>query len=229
MPRRRSEIWDYDVQELQKVTEESTSISKILRHYNLNDTGGNHRTLRAKLEYENISYAHIQLGRKSNAGRKFPDARMPPTPKQVENTVLAKDGLKRCSDCSEIKLLADFGLRYKNTEQRHYNCRACQTIKNKEHYQANKQYYYDKNRRWGQQNFDAIFAYKEERGCVDCGMKDGRVLDFDHLGDKEFGIATKARSMAFVSILPEIEKCEIVCSNCHRIRTWERKHISVGE
>ena len=67
-------------------------------------------------------------------------------------------------------------------------------------------------------------------GCVVCGEKDDRVLEFDHVrGIKR---RTKSRPNDGVSrlvkdgyswniIKQEIDKCEVRCRNCHKIRTYE--------
>jgi hypothetical protein len=66
--------------------------------------------------------------------------------------------------------------------------------------------------------------YKMSRGCVDCGYKGHpRALDFDHLSNKSFTIGGKGREKEWKQLLAEIEKCEVVCSNCHRIRTHNRE------
>jgi hypothetical protein len=49
------------------------------------------------------------------------------------------------------------------------------------------------------------------------------VLEFDHLRDKLFSIGNKLSSRSWKSILAEIEKCDVVCANCHRRRTGRRK------
>ncbi len=52
-------------------------------------------------------------------------------------------------------------------------------------------------------------------------------MDFDHLRDKKSKksavglMAMQEHSMKV--ILEEIAKCEVVCSNCHRIRTYGPK------
>jgi hypothetical protein len=70
-----------------------------------------------------------------------------------------------------------------------------------------------------------IAAIKVERGCVDCGYNGHpAALDFDHLPG-----AVKVKSVSLMwgyawdKVLAEIAKCEVVCSNCHRIRTAERR------
>lgn len=63
--------------------------------------------------------------------------------------------------------------------------------------------------------------------CVDCNKTfPFCVMDFDHKPDeiKEFNISTKGQykitpeNIALVE--KEISKCQLICSNCHRIRTW---------
>ncbi len=66
-----------------------------------------------------------------------------------------------------------------------------------------------------------IRNYKLEKGCADCGYKEHHAaLDFDHIdGEKELNVCN-AKSISQAK--NEIEKCEVVCANCHRIRTFER-------
>lgn len=62
---------------------------------------------------------------------------------------------------------------------------------------------------------------KIKTGCKDCGYNAHHVaLDFDHITDNKSFNVCNARSIK--QALKEIEKCEVVCSNCHRIRTYQR-------
>ena len=74
-------------------------------------------------------------------------------------------------------------------------------------------------------NRDFVAAIKLERGCADCGYRaHPDALEFDHL-DRN----TKRDAVGLMLlnsrdlILAEIAKCEVVCANCHRIRTATRK------
>jgi hypothetical protein len=60
--------------------------------------------------------------------------------------------------------------------------------------------------------------------CADCGGHfHPYCMDFDHLRDKKFTIGyAVVSSRRWSEILEEIEKCEIVCANCHRLRTFMR-------
>ena len=66
--------------------------------------------------------------------------------------------------------------------------------------------------------------YKVEKGCADCGYNQHpAALDFDHLPgtEKLFNVSGRvARSPEVV--FAEMEKREVVCANCHRIRTFLR-------
>ena len=66
-----------------------------------------------------------------------------------------------------------------------------------------------------------VLAYLLEHPCVDCGETDPVVLDFDHLRDKTKNVSALLKS-TWTRILREIEKCDVVCANCHRRRTASR-------
>lgn len=75
--------------------------------------------------------------------------------------------------------------------------------------------------------YKAVCDYKLEKGCIDCGYnKHPEALDFDHLPqyEKKHGISALARSnTAPETLWAEIAKCEVRCTNCHRIKTYERR------
>lgn len=70
-----------------------------------------------------------------------------------------------------------------------------------------------------------LWKLKEEIGCVDCGEKYPHyMLDFDHLPEFEkLGSPTNILARySWQKAQEEIKKCEVVCANCHKIRTWTR-------
>jgi hypothetical protein len=63
---------------------------------------------------------------------------------------------------------------------------------------------------------------KEGRPCFDCGVAyPNYVMDFDHVR------GTKDRDVSACTTLAmlkrEIAKCDLVCANCHRERTFRRR------
>jgi len=77
-----------------------------------------------------------------------------------------------------------------------------------------------------------IQDYKEERGCQDCrnegypGMHPFYVLDADHVrGKKILNISRVSRIGSMDLVKEELAKCDIVCANHHRIRTYKRSKL----
>ena len=73
-------------------------------------------------------------------------------------------------------------------------------------------------------NQEKLFDYLDDKSCMDCGVPDSRVLQFDHVrGEKVGNVAEMVtRGYGWESILAEIAKCDIVCANCHSLRTAKR-------
>jgi hypothetical protein len=70
-----------------------------------------------------------------------------------------------------------------------------------------------------------VRQHKEASGCVDCKqMYPYFVLQFDHVGDdKSFNVSKfQNHSVSLESVIAEIEKCEVVCANCHAFRSQKR-------
>ena len=72
---------------------------------------------------------------------------------------------------------------------------------------------------------DYIRQLKTNTPCIDCKTSyPYYVMDFDHVrGIKTKNVSELISTLSKKKIDLEIAKCEIVCSNCHRIRTHERK------
>jgi hypothetical protein len=72
---------------------------------------------------------------------------------------------------------------------------------------------------------DEVNVLKERRGCTDCKRRyPYYVLQFDHLdGSKKVaGIQELIRCSNRDGVVNEIAKCEVVCANCHAVRTFKR-------
>jgi hypothetical protein len=83
---------------------------------------------------------------------------------------------------------------------------------------------WEKDRAHGQRKRLMIQEFKKVP-CMDCGIQyPPYVMDFDHRDP-----ATKVLNISKVyhfgkqKLLDEIEKCDVVCSNCHRERSHQQK------
>lgn len=72
---------------------------------------------------------------------------------------------------------------------------------------------------------DLLNQIKVERGCARCGYNEhSAALDFNHVyGEKLLAIGQDPKA-AWQKLLDEINKCEVLCANCHRIHTFENRH-----
>lgn len=71
-------------------------------------------------------------------------------------------------------------------------------------------------KRWQNENKDRVELYKKEHPCVRCGENDYRCLTFHHLRDKKHNVSAMPSSgFRWETILKEINKCEVLCANCH--------------
>ena len=68
------------------------------------------------------------------------------------------------------------------------------------------------------------FYELKSKPCIDCGGEYiPTAMHFDHIGtDKESGVANMLTQSSWEAIEKEIAKCELVCGNCHALRTAKR-------
>jgi hypothetical protein len=81
------------------------------------------------------------------------------------------------------------------------------------------------NRLLRQRNREYVNSVKANMPCADCGViYPPYVMQFDHVSDnKRDNVANLVRSGVSIKTLQtEINKCELVCSNCHIERTHAR-------
>lgn len=72
----------------------------------------------------------------------------------------------------------------------------------------------------------ALLRAAKDVPCADCGDKfHFAAMDFDHVrGEKKGCLSTMASKITTLdTLLEEMAKCEVVCANCHRVRTYHRK------
>lgn len=128
---------------------------------------------------------------------------------------------KTCSDCEKAKPVSEF---YRHHSKGYQNtCKICKAAYNKSHYLRNKEKYRDSAKAYKKKYRDWYNSLKDGP-CTDCGEKfHHAAMHFDHLEDKSFGLAIgKAKLTPKKEMLKEISKCELVCANCHSVRTWNR-------
>lgn len=127
--------------------------------------------------------------------------------------------MKFCSRCRWTKPFQDFSKRTKSLDGYQAWCKECMKeknhaweLKNKIACQERSRSVYKEKRVW-------LNTFKQVP-CMDCNQRfPSYVMDFDHRENKLWDLSRMVR-FSQEKILAEIAKCDIVCSNCHRIRTY---------
>lgn len=93
----------------------------------------------------------------------------------------------------------------------------------KKHYDANRQAFIDKSARY-RESLRSKLRELKDGPCADCGHKyPWYCMQFDHINDdKEANVSMLVNQGYMTKLLAEVAKCELVCANCHAIRTYKR-------
>ncbi len=135
-----------------------------------------------------------------------------------------------CSKCKKDLDVTSFSSR--GGGKLHKQCKVCKAKAIKRHYKKNKPDYIERAKKKNVERKSKITEILNEIKsvpCKDCNVKyPPHIMDFDHVcGEKYMNIADmRCRLSSFDKILKEVEKCEVVCSNCHRERTYQRHIIN---
>jgi len=138
--------------------------------------------------------------------------------------------MKKCSKCVKTKPLCEFSINKTHKDGRSYRCKECQREYSCNYYKQNKEKHIKAVAKVNKKKDKALKAWVnkfKEVPCADCNRRfPSCAMDFDHVkGEKEFTIsAAVRRKFNRKRILKEIQKCEVVCANCHRVRTKDRIH-----
>lgn len=134
--------------------------------------------------------------------------------------------MKRCNRCGQTKPFADFHVHRTRADGLQVYCKACRSEIDHERYEriiGGPAPRYPRlpgrvsNRGW-------ILSLKAGLPCTDCGRTYPlAVMQWDHLPGRVKVADVSAMALyTREEILAEIAKCELVCTNCHTIRTGMR-------
>ena len=132
--------------------------------------------------------------------------------------------MKICTKCKNPKSVDLFAKRSSASDGLASWCKACFAENARIKYSNNKQ---ERDRKVKnrkallEQNRQNLHDLLQNSCCVDCGLSDWRVLQFDHIDYslKQFNVSEMLWSYSWKTIQNEINKCEVRCANCHVIRT----------
>ena len=123
---------------------------------------------------------------------------------------------KICSRCKTEKVIEDFPFSNTARNIRHGQCKPCRRIMSKEHYLRNKTQYVTRAEKHNTKMAKLFQEFKDSLSCSVCGEPQACCLDFHHIRDKEFAISEAIAKVGITKLVEELEKCSVLCSNCHR-------------
>ncbi len=131
----------------------------------------------------------------------------------------------KCNSCGQLKDEEEFNSRYKALGIRHPTCRECQKPFRRNWYEGSAKERHLKNvkeRKKEVRNLarEYVLAYLLTHPRVECGERDPRVLEFHHRDEKDMAVSELvAGGYSLATIQAEIDKCDVLCANCHRKKT----------
>jgi hypothetical protein len=139
------------------------------------------------------------------------------------STDLASSQRRICSRCKISKPADEFNFRNRAKGVRHIYCRECGKEFTRNHYRRNRRQYIERSMRANVRRREFMREMKS-RPCADCGVQyPYYVMDFDHReGEEKVFEMNRVSYVTLGALKREIEKCDVVCSNCHRERTYQR-------
>lgn len=132
--------------------------------------------------------------------------------------------MKRCPRCGETKPHSEFHLSRRRRDGLQSICKSCRAVIDHDRYERQRGTRVP-TRTWERGRRLWLLSLKTGRPCTDCGkIFPPQVMQWDHLpGNLKLGnISTGLRDRSRQEILDEIAKCELVCANCHALRTFQR-------
>jgi len=97
----------------------------------------------------------------------------------------------------------------------------------KTNYRKNKKTYRERQRKYREDRANWFWGIKCQLQCKVCGEQHPACLDFHHRNPslKEGLISKLVCRVSKEKILAEIEKCDVMCANCHRKFHCKREYV----
>jgi hypothetical protein len=125
-----------------------------------------------------------------------------------------------CGRCSQMVPLPNFHV---SRGRRQSWCKACRAEYMHERGDLHRQQTRAARDRRRAEAREYVLDQLRSGSCLDCGRADPLVLEFDHVEGKTSDVGKLVREGYRLSrVKAEVERCEVVCVNCHRRRTAAR-------
>lgn len=129
---------------------------------------------------------------------------------------------KTCFKCKKILPIDSFKRNKTRKDGKCSQCVSCQKLYRQEHYNKNKQKYIDKAKLKRIEYRERWKEYKKTLKCNRCTENHPACLCFHHSDQstKEHTVSWLVVNGSFESLMKEVDKCEVLCANCHAKEHW---------
>ena len=130
--------------------------------------------------------------------------------------------MKKCGHCGREQPLAEFHRRGKGHQAW---CKTCRRAYDASYFRASRARLMARKRERWEEIVQWHNELKASLPCVDCGgFFHHAAMTWDHLpGREKVNEVSNLRRFSRNAVLAEIAKCELVCANCHAVRSFERR------
>lgn len=137
---------------------------------------------------------------------------------------------KKCCMCKEDLPIDRFKSNSSKKGGLQYQCIECQKKYRRDHYEKNRQKYIDKAALYKKNASFEFNLLKLTLKCKLCGESHVSCLQFHHTdkNEKEFSICEMI-SMSKERMKIEIEKCVVLCANCHFKLHYDERNVGVAQ
>lgn len=139
--------------------------------------------------------------------------------------------MKYCKSCNIFKSVNEFNKNKVKKDGLQDLCRECTKQRFKKYYSENSEFHkkvvFKNNKRKLAKRKIFYEDFKSTLKCSKCNENHPATLDFHHLdkNKKEYDVASMmCRGYSVEKVMTEVNKCIVLCSNCHRKLHWEERN-----
>ncbi len=193
-----------------------------------------------------VLYSNLKSGKTKSCGscgvrrRSYPELK-------IKHVILNGQECKRCSSCGVAKTLDDFQKCKDISDGLASSCRLCKNKKTQTFRALNRDHFLKQSRERENKEYalnrDSLSSAQRQKThdlkrkaveylggkCLDCFLITSvlRIYDFHHRDptEKDLNVG-QCRSFCWNSIVKELDKCDLLCANCHRIRHYKMRFAS---
>jgi hypothetical protein len=133
---------------------------------------------------------------------------------------------KTCTKCEHTKSKSEFSARSKSRSKLQSWCKSCLSKHNRDKYKngIRREQVKANSARYRKQIEKFLVDFLRNNPCVNCGETNILTLQFDHITDKRYNVSCLIRHSSLQLIKNEISKCQVLCANCHSIKTHQENN-----